>query len=144
MVEQPAGFWIRFGAQVLDGLLFLVVMLVLIYVFGIEQNIGELINSIGSLLYGIIVPVVWYGYTVGKRICGVRIVKLDGSKVGIGTMLIRTLVAGFVYAITLGILYIVSAIMVGVRKDKRSIHDMLAGTYVTYGQPEELNPYQQQ
>ncbi len=90
-----------------------------------------------QLLYGLIVPVIWYGYTVGKRICGIRIVKLDGSNVGIGTMLLRDIVAGFVYVITLGIAVIVSGFMVIFRQDKRSLHDMIAQTYVTYQSPEE-------
>lgn len=66
---------------------------------------------------------------------GNRIVKVNGGNVGIGTMLMRTVVAGIVYVVTLGIGLIVSAFMVGVREDKRSIHDLLAGTYVTYDLP---------
>jgi uncharacterized RDD family membrane protein YckC len=47
----------------------------------------------------------------------------------------RYLVAALVYAITLGIGVIVSAFMVGIRKDHRSIHDFIAGTYVTSNKP---------
>ncbi len=36
-----------------------------------------------------------------------------------------------------GIAAIVSAFMVGLREDKRSIHDFVAGTYVTYAEPGE-------
>ena len=34
--------------------------------------------------------------------------------------------------ITFGIAAIVSGFMVGIRQDKRAIHDLIAGTYVTY------------
>ena len=44
----------------------------------------------------------------------------------------RELVANIVYALTLGIGLIASAIMVGVREDKRSLHDIIAGTEVVY------------
>jgi uncharacterized RDD family membrane protein YckC len=44
-------------------------------------------------------------------------------------------VAAIVYGITLGIAVIVSAFMIGLRKDKRAIHDFIAGTYVTYEKP---------
>lgn len=156
MVERPAGFWIRVGARILDSIfitfVFFIVFLIIpisgseVEVFPeITQNdlIVNSIQGIGELLYGLIVPVIWVGYTVGKRICGIRIVKVDGSNVGFGTMLIRVVVGGFVYVITLGIAFIVSVFMVAFRKDKRSIHDMLARTYVTYNKPTEDSPYQQ-
>lgn len=94
------------------------------------------ITSFGNLLYSIIVPVLWFGFTVGKRILGIRIVKVDGTNPGYGTMLMRVIVAGLVYILTLGIGVIVSAFMVGIREDKRAIHDFIAGTYVTSDLPE--------
>ncbi len=62
---------------------------------------------------------------------GVQIVKINREKLGIGTMLMRNLVGGLVYVLTLGIGLIVSAFMVGLREDRRAIHDLIAGTYVT-------------
>lgn len=47
---------------------------------------GDMYTSIASLLYYLIVPVVWNGYTVGKRIVGIRIAKVNGEKVGFGTL----------------------------------------------------------
>lgn len=96
---------------------------------------NENFSTLFNFLYMVIVPILWYGYTVGKRIMGIRIVRMDGKKLGIGTMLLRYLVAALVYAITLGIGFIVSAFMVGIRKDHRSIHDFIAGTYVTSNKP---------
>jgi uncharacterized RDD family membrane protein YckC len=58
-------------------------------------------------------------------------VKVNGEKLGFGAMLLRTVIASIIYVITLGIAFLVSAIMVAVREDKRAIHDFLAGTYVT-------------
>jgi uncharacterized RDD family membrane protein YckC len=143
MVERPAGFWIRLGASILDGLLVTGTVYILAVLLGFDGNVREGMDAIVNLLYGLVVPVFWYGYTVGKRLCGIRILKMDGTNVGIGTMLLRIVVAGFVYVITLGIGVIVSAFMVAFRKDKRSIHDLLAKTYVTYQKPEEVNPYQE-
>ncbi|WEG16396.1 RDD family protein [Alkalihalophilus pseudofirmus] len=143
MVKQPAGFWIRFGASILDGLLLGLVTFIISMALNFNED-GQLIfDSVVQLAYLLILPVLWYGYTLGKKVCGIRIVRMDGSNVGFGTMLLRVLVAGFVYVITLGIAYVVSAFMVGLRKDKRSIHDMIANTYVTYEKPvENENPYQ--
>ncbi|MFJ8065483.1 RDD family protein [Psychrobacillus sp. NPDC096426] len=133
---NPAGFWARFAANILDGIIIGLPLSCISYL--IVGNWDETpITSFGNIIYTIIVPVVWTGYTVGKRILGIRIVKLDGSKLGYGTMLLRVLVGGLVYGLTLGIALIVSAFMVGLREDKRGIHDFIAGTYVTYDLPEE-------
>ena len=43
------------------------------------------------------------GFTVGKKIMGIRIVKVDGSKLGYGVMVLRVIVAGIIYVLTLGI-----------------------------------------
>jgi uncharacterized RDD family membrane protein YckC len=50
-------------------------------------------------------------------------------------MIKRNVIAGLVYGITFGIALIVSIFMVAFRHDKRAIHDMIAGTYVTQNPP---------
>ncbi|GAE28357.1 hypothetical protein JCM9140_4577 [Halalkalibacter wakoensis JCM 9140] len=143
MVERPAGFWVRLGATILDAIVVSGTIFIIAAIVGIGSDTREILDGAGNLLYSILLPVLWYGYTVGKRLLGIRIVKLDGSDVGFGTMLLRVVVAGFVYALTLMIAFIVSVFMVAFRKDKRSIHDMLAKTYVTYNKPDDVNPYQE-
>ncbi|MFJ7755180.1 RDD family protein [Peribacillus muralis] len=133
-MNDSVGFWKRFFAGFLDVLIIsLPLSLIFSWITGDWEN--EDFSKILNLLYMLIVPIVWYGYTVGKRIMGIRIVRVDGRKLGIGTMLLRTFVAGIVYVLTLGIGYIVSAFMVGMRKDHRAIHDFIAGTYVTAEKP---------
>jgi len=133
-MSDSVGFWKRLFAGVLDGI---IVSAPLAIIFGVitgdweNENFSTLFN----FLYMVIVPILWYGYTVGKRIMGIRIVRMDGKKLGIGTMLMRYLVAALVYAITLGIGFIVSAFMVGIRKDHRSIHDFIAVTYLSSNEP---------
>jgi len=130
--NQVAGFWIRLGANILDGL---IVSLPLTIIAGlITGNYeNEPISNLIFGLYGILVPVYWNGYTIGKRMCGIHIRKFDFLEPpGLGTMLLRNLVAGIVYALTLGIGLIVSIFMVALREDKRSLHDFIAGTEVVY------------
>lgn len=92
---------------------------------------NEPVANVLSALYSIILPVIWNGRTIGKRICGIRIRKYGTHEApGIGTMLLRVVVTGIVYAITFGIGIVVSIIMVAVREDKRGIHDFIAGTEV--------------
>lgn len=130
-VHEPAGFWIRLGAILLDGLIIglpLTILSVIITGNGVSD---QYLSDILTFLYALLIPVFWNGYTVGKRICGIRIAKIaDGEPPGLGTMLLRNVVAGVVYGVTFGIATIVSAIMVGVREDKRSLHDLIAGTEV--------------
>ncbi|MGG0843902.1 RDD family protein [Peribacillus simplex] len=133
-MSDSVGFWKRLFAGFLDGI---IVSAPLAIIFGLITSDWENENfsTFFNFLYMMIVPILWYGYTVGKRIVGIRIVRVDGKKLGIGTMLLRYLVAALVYAITLGIGFIVSAFMVGIRKDHRAIHDFIAGTYVTSNKP---------
>ncbi|MFC7320019.1 RDD family protein [Halobacillus campisalis] len=136
------GFTKRFAASLLDGLVvFLPIALISYLLFQAAPD--DALPSLTQSLYMLIVPVVWHGYVVGKKMMGIRIVKKDGSDVGIGAMLLRVFVAGLVYALTVGIGYIVSAFMVFIRKDHRAIHDLIAGTYVTDAEPGQVIPLEE-
>lgn len=56
-------------------------------------------------------------------------------------MIMRVIIAGLVYGITFGLGLIVSLFMIGLREDKRMLHDFIAGTYVTYASPGEEELY---
>lgn len=114
------------------------------------------------LLYYVLIPwKVWRGQTIGKRLCGVRIVRQDGENPGFGCLLVRqaagllilenslmsagsyladmvTLFAGGQAAAplgwwrTLGIATgIISIILVVFTPSGRALHDYLAGTRAT-------------
>lgn len=130
MVRNPAGFWKRLAANLLDGIIVGIPIALIGYLVtnSWEEN---WFTTAANVIYAIVVPALWSGYTVGKRLLGIRIAKVNGGKVGIGTMFLRSVVGGLVYFITFGIALMISAIMVAAREDKRSIHDFIAGTYVT-------------
>lgn len=130
--NEAAGFWIRLGANLLDGIIVGLPLSIIAGIFtGNYEN--EPIQNMIYGLYGLLLPVYWNGYTIGKRICGIRIRKFDFLEPpGIGTMLLRNLVSGIVYALTFGIGIIVSGFMVAMREDKRSLHDFIAGTEVVH------------
>ncbi|WP_422661421.1 RDD family protein [Paenibacillus sp. EC2-1] len=131
-MEREAGFWIRLGAMVLDGLIIGIPLGFLSYQIdgGMDR---EPITDILSMLYSLLLPIFWYGYTIGKRICGIRIRKVyDHMPPSFGTMLMRNVVGGVVYVLTLGIGLIASIIMISMREDRRSLHDLIAGTEVVY------------
>ncbi|AKG33602.1 RDD family protein [Paenibacillus durus] len=139
MDERNAGFWIRLGAQLLDGLI-LAIPAAIIYFFitGGERGSAserDVVKNILTIGYTVLVPVFWNGRTIGKRICKIRIQKLDGTSPGIGTMIIRNGLCSLLYSYTYGIAILISIVMVVVRKDKRAIHDFAAGTEVVYDDP---------
>ncbi|WP_077617519.1 RDD family protein [Bacillus sinesaloumensis] len=133
---NPAGFWVRLGATLIDGFVVLFVTFLLSLIFNFPINDDSWQSGLIEFLYALTLPVLWYGYTVGKKVCGIRIARIDGEKLHIGNMILRIVVAGLLYALTLGVGFIVSVVMVGVREDKRAIHDFVAGTYVTYNPPD--------
>lgn len=132
MFREEAGFWIRFGALLLDGLIIGIPLGILSILIdgGTDQ---EPITGTLGFLYSLLLPVFWNGYTVGKRICKIRIRKFDDHMPpGIIAMLLRNVLASIIYVLTFGIGVIVSFLMVCFREDKRSLHDFIAGTEVVY------------
>ncbi|GAA0451348.1 RDD family protein [Alkalibacillus silvisoli] len=138
-IDTPAGFWIRLVALFVDGIIVSITIgLFTATIYGqffLEEY--TFLEVIGPIYY-VLLPVLWYGYTLGKRAMGIRISRVDGGKVGVGTMLLREIVGNLIYGLTIGIAIIVSIFMVVFREDKRAIHDLIANTYVTYSEPEEL------
>ena len=66
------------------------------------------------------------GATPGKLILGMRIVKTDGSKIGVGIAMVRYLLQSVFALFTLGLAYIV----ILVNSEQRGWHDQVAGTMV--------------
>jgi uncharacterized RDD family membrane protein YckC len=133
--KEYAGFWIRFGAMLID----LVVMIILLYIpltmiYGEEYWIGEqFIYGFWDVILGYIVPIVvtiwfWLRYsgTPGKMATKLRIVDAaTGNKMTTGQAI------GRYFAYTIAILPLcLGQIWVGIDKKKQGWHDKLAGTVV--------------
>nr|WP_054955558.1 RDD family protein [Paenibacillus dakarensis] len=135
IASKAAGIWIRVGALLLDGFIIGIPSSILTFLMtgGTEREL--IIIDVLSVLYSLLLPVYWNGYTVGKRICKIRIRKVqDRMPPTLVTMFLRNIVGGMVYVFTIGIGLIASIIMVSIRKDKRALHDLIAGTEVVYDQ----------
>jgi uncharacterized RDD family membrane protein YckC len=133
--KEYAGFWIRFGAMLID----LVVMIILLYIpltmiYGEEYWIGEqFIYGFWDVILGYIVPIVvtiwfWLRYsgTPGKMATKLRIVDAaTGNKMTTGQAI------GRYFAYTIAVLPLcLGLIWVGIDKKKQGWHDKLAGTVV--------------
>ncbi|GGM19018.1 hypothetical protein GCM10011351_01000 [Paraliobacillus quinghaiensis] len=110
--SRPVGIPERAFATFIDIIITFTIV-ILIHFFIIDQPI-IVMGVILSLFYAIILPVLWDGYTIGKRLIGIRISHVSDGK-----------------------LTIISIYLVHTRDDKRSIHDLLASTYVTSNLPEQ-------
>lgn len=132
---RPAGFWIRAAAAVVDGLVASLVQFSLGFVagslWGSEVESSAAFQStivVFTLLFALLYTAVLHagpGQTIGKMLVGVRVVALDGEPLGFGPALLRSL-AYLVSLMPLG----AGFLMAGLRRDKRALHDLLAGSRV--------------
>lgn len=131
--QQFAGFWIRLVALLVDEVLLNVVSTVLFSAAGLgglpwpPQSPLNVYNLVGLLLslayYGGFWT--WRGQTPGKMLVGVKIVKTNGSPLGLSDSVIRY-VGYIVSSITLGLGYL----WVAFDQRKQGFHDKIASTYV--------------
>jgi len=133
--KEYAGFWIRFGALLID----LVIMMIVLYVplsliYGEEYWVGDkLIYGFWDVMLGYVVPFVWtiwfwlhYRGTPGKMAMKLQIVDAStGGKMRTGQAIGRY----FAYIIS-AVPLCLGFIWVGVDQRKQGWHDKLAGTVV--------------
>jgi len=133
--QEYAGFWIRFGAFMIDLVIMVIVIFVpLILIYGEDYLLGEqTIRGFWDVFLNYIVPFVatiwfWLNYagTPGKMATHLKIVDaVTGNKLSLGQAIGRY----FAYIpamLPLGL----GLIWVGVDKKKQGWHDKLAGTVV--------------
>ena len=120
--SAPAGFWIRFVAIILDGILVGGVT------FGLAMvGAPAILGFVIGLGYYIYFPSSDMMATPGKAVLGLKITDNDGNQITGGTAIVRYLG----YIISAIVLYI-GFLMVGFSDKKRGLHDMIAGTLVVY------------
>lgn len=159
-VVQPGGFFPRLIAQIVDALILGVIVVPVIYLWVgqpknqtsaaaqgnfatdlVRSTIGgavahysndqvtQLIGLVGGLL---ILSLFYYagtwsilGGSPGQLLMNLRVVDREARTLGFGQAVVRFLIKGI-----FAILAPVSAVLVAFGKDKRAVHDALAGSYV--------------
>jgi uncharacterized RDD family membrane protein YckC len=149
-----AGFWIRFGARMIDGLIFMIPIVVLAAVLipNLVRARGQapitpnsMFAAAGFLTFFVVFFIVGACYeilmlkyrsgTLGKMACGLKVIRPDGSNLSWGVCFGRFFMWNVV---TSGIPYInfvlmlISSIMLGVDGEKRALHDRVCDTRVIY------------
>ncbi|XQY92201.1 RDD family protein [Metabacillus sp. HB246100] len=129
------GFFIRVLAAILDTLLIMIPIAMITYFITGDVSLKWTQGVFFTIVYFIyltVLPIVWKGYVIGKRIVNIPIEKLNGDRLKMSDMILREVVGKFVLGyVTFGIATVVSGLMVLLRKDKRAIHDFIAGTQVS-------------
>lgn len=139
-----AGFWIRFAAKFIDGILMQVVGFIIQMGVGMVVAVGMRTDASGepsgaavgmmflAMALSILVQALYcgimvgkYGATLGKMACGLKVVMPDGSNVSMGRAFGRYF-AEILSSITLAIGYIMAAF----DEEKRSLHDRIVSTRV--------------
>ena len=149
-----AGFWLRFVAAIIDGLILLAVRKILFLPFGIRtgmgmgmggifrggrqpQDLSALMPMLGLmfriaiisaliqwLYFSLMESSVWQA-TLGKKALGLTVTDLEGRRISFGRATGRYF-AKILSTLTIGIGYL----MAGFTAKKQALHDMIAGTLV--------------
>ena len=130
-----AGFWRRFAAWFLDGLILSLVTLPFTLQFGGDvaaeaaraSAAGTISTVVGWLYYALMESSAKQA-TVGKMALGIIVTDLEGRKIGFGRATGRYF-AKILSALILGIGFL----MAGFTERKQALHDMVASTLVVKG-----------
>ena len=134
------GFWIRFVASFIDGIILLILIILLasisLVIFGAALGEGAglgmfllvfILASIATILYKPIMEASEYQGTVGKYALGMKVVDQNGKRITMTSSFLRTIL----YIIgAQGFLLCLGVIMIGFTEYKQGLHDILANTYV--------------
>ena len=83
-----AGFWRRFAAMIVDGLILAIPTIILVVL--VDQNVANLISTLIGIAYYTYFEGGATGQTVGKRALGIRVIDFRaGGPIGYGRGLLR-------------------------------------------------------
>lgn len=125
------GFWRRFTANLLDGLIISIISLSISYTFKHTTAVGGVSgsNTIPGTILGIFYVIFFWAYqngqTIGKKLVGLRIVKESGQPLDLPTAITRYIG----YLLSCAVLCI-GLISVAFNPKKQGWHDKLANTLV--------------
>lgn len=151
LARRYGGFWIRFGARFVDGMVLGVPFLVLFFSLmpSLVRGAGQQPNPFAFATFSITLFLGFYllaacyevlmlkyrGATLGKMACGLRVVRSDAESLSWGICIGRFFMWNVV---TSGIPYLnlvlmsISSIMLATDSQKRGLHDRVCDTRVVH------------
>lgn len=141
-----AGFWIRFVASFIDGIIVGIPITVIAFILGVftfitssDVNAAMYEDTIAILyifLYigTLMISLLYYAGmhasklqgTLGKIIVGIKVTDMNGKRISFGRSLGRFL------ATILSSVFYIGYIIAAFTEKKQSLHDLIAGTVVVY------------
>jgi uncharacterized RDD family membrane protein YckC len=145
-IKLYAGFWNRFWAFYIDQVILLVVLAVIRKIFSyfavysvdpsILNKVEAMISLTSVLAYFSLLESSSTQATIGKRLLGIRVTDINGSRISILRGIGRTLakVPSF-------FIFFIGFLMVAFTKKRQALHDILAGCLVVkYSESKLLLP----
>ncbi|MBY0506051.1 MAG: RDD family protein [Bryobacteraceae bacterium] len=131
--QRYAGFWIRFGARVIDGILIGIVQYSIVFaISGLGRDTA--VSGLATILaYLLIQPTYEAAMTVkqqatlGKLALGLRVVRTDGSTLTWGRAIGR-----YFAQLLSSVILLIGYIMAAFDDRKQALHDRLCDTVVIY------------
>lgn len=129
-----AGFWIRFAASFVDGVIVFLMSIPLIILAFFSMG-GEVENSFSVNILSLMIS--WgyhilmtdkYQATLGKRFVGIKVVKEDLGRASLGNLILRE-TAGKLLS---QLIFFIGYIVVAFTSRKRALHDIIGGTVVVF------------
>jgi uncharacterized RDD family membrane protein YckC len=130
--REYAGFWIRFGAKFVDGIILNVASQIVQLIVGLAMKSAPDAAVIIGMVIGLAINAAYviyftgkFGQTPGKMACKIEIIRTDGEPMTYGRATGRYF-AEFLSSLTLLIGYIMAAF----DEEKRALHDRICDTRV--------------
>jgi uncharacterized RDD family membrane protein YckC len=131
--DMYAGFWRRFGAFIVDGVLLWVAQMIIFKSFAFRMIIFTPGAMAKTYFWSILIGWLYFALmessnkqaTLGKMLIGIKVTGLDGNRINFGKATGRhfsKLISGVTFA--------VGYIMAGFTQRKQALHDIIAGTLV--------------
>lgn len=129
--KHYAGFWIRVGAYLIDGIILWIIGIILSYVVLGNYSIIQ-----SSPLLSLLQFIVAIGYftgmessskqaTLGKAVVGIKVGDEQGRQISLGTAVGR-----YFCKILSAVILLIGFMMVGWDSKKQGLHDKIMDTYV--------------
>ncbi|MFD1174116.1 RDD family protein [Oceanobacillus picturae] len=136
--NKPAGFWIRFLANLIDGVLILMLAAIVAVLIGEENfwyqwnnDIDSTSESVANLFYSITFIIIFtaskFMGSPGKLACRIKVVNVDGSKIS----MLKSIGRFFSYVIS-ALPLLIGFMIAGWNEEKKALHDMICKTRVVY------------
>lgn len=145
-----AGFWVRWAANFIDGLVLIVPSIIISFLVTISlintQTPGTVLFVFGYALNYILSLGVSWGYfvymtnkyhaTLGKRVFGLEVISDKPEGLSLGQVILRETIGKLIS----GIILLIGYIMVAFTARKQALHDKMASTLVIYKDPSKKVP----